>query len=191
MSDEQGRQRSDTSQARRPTRDETGLALAHVWAKRGTCARRQVGCVLFDIDGYQLSAGYNGPPSGELHCIDHPCDGAAFRSGFGLDECEAIHAEVGAVARCADIRRVHTCYVTVSPCVSCVKILATTGALRIVFSEEYPQPEAKFRWLRRGADLTPNPYEWVQIPHLLPTEKIERSDLETATMNRPMRGDPA
>lgn len=141
----------------RPSRDETGLALAHVWALRGTCARRQVGCVLFDADGYALSAGYNGPAAGEPHCVDHPCRGTALASGTGLDECEALHAEWGAVARCADIRRIYTCYVTASPCVTCVKILAGTGCRRIVFTEDYPHQAARLMWLSRLG------CEWVRM----------------------------
>ncbi len=143
----------------RPTRDETGLALARVWAARGTCARRKVGCVLFDADGYQLSAGYNGPASGEIHCVDHPCPGIGLPSGTELRKCEAIHAEMNAIARCADVRRIHTCYVTSSPCEDCVKSLMGTGCRRIVFAEEYPHPEAKARWLRNGAAAR----EWMQL----------------------------
>lgn len=138
----------------RPTRDETGLELAAVWAKRGTCARRKVGCVLFDADGYELSTGYNGPASGEPHCIDEPCRGVAFAPGEGLDECEALHAEWGAIARCPDIRRIHTCYVTASPCVTCVKMLLGTGCRRIVFVDEYPQPRARSLWERAGREWT-------------------------------------
>lgn len=141
----------------RPTRDETGLALAHVWAQRATCARRKVGCVLFDADGYQLSAGYNGPAAGEPHCVDHPCPGAGLPSGTGLDECEALHAEWNAVARCADVRLIHTCYVTSSPCVACAKILLGTGCRRVVFAEAYPQPRAELIWRNAGR-------EWVQLP---------------------------
>lgn len=140
----------------RPSRDETGIALARVWAQRGTCVRRQVGCVLFDADGYQLSAGYNGPAAGEPHCVDHPCPGADFASGTGLDECVALHAEWGAIARCADIRRIHTCYVTSSPCVTCVKMLLGTGCQRIVFVELYPHPEAERMWVNNGR-------VWVQL----------------------------
>lgn len=144
------------SRSVRPTRDETGLALARIWAERGTCARRQVGCVLFDADGYQLASGYNGPEAGAPHCIDEPCPGVAYRSGAGLDECVAIHAEQNALMSCADVRLIHTCYVTVSPCVACVKLLLGTGCRRIVFGEEYPHPEACRRWLAAGR-------EWVQL----------------------------
>jgi dCMP deaminase len=147
----------------RPARDDTGIELASVWAERGTCARRRVGCVLFDADGYQLASGYNGPHAGAAHCTEHPCRGAGLPSGTGLDECEALHAEWNALARCADVRAIHTCYVTASPCVTCVKMLLGTGCRRIVFVEEYPHLEAKTRWLQAGR-------EWVQ------TTRRQRAD---------------
>jgi deoxycytidylate deaminase len=46
------------------------LEIAHVVAKRGSCARRKVGCVLVSEDWKILSTGYNGPPSGLPNCID-------------------------------------------------------------------------------------------------------------------------
>lgn len=135
----------------RITRDELGLELAAVWAKRGTCARRRVGCVLVDADGYQLSAGYNGPASGEAHCTEHPCPGAGLPSGTGLDKCEAIHAEANALLRCPDVRLIHTAYVTASPCVHCVKLLMNTGCRLIVFSERYAHDDtARTLWTKNA-----------------------------------------
>lgn len=141
----------------RISRDELGLELAAVWAKRATCARRKVGCVLVDADGHELSTGYNGPASGQAHCTETPCPGVAFKSGEGLDSCEAIHAEQNAIAFCPDPRRVHTCYTTVSPCVSCLKLLLNTSCRRLVFAEEYPHSSAKELWLRAGR-------EWLYMP---------------------------
>jgi len=152
----------------RPTRDETGLALALVWAKRGTCARRRVGCVLFDADGYQLAAGYNGPAADEPHCVDRPCPGASLPSGTGLEACQALHAEWNALQRCPDVRLIHTCYVTSSPCVTCTKMLMNTGCHRIVFAERYAHDEKAAELWRRYRPSR----EWIHLPHLLPTEKL-------------------
>lgn len=126
-------------------KDQHGLLLAHVWALRGTCHRRQVGCVLFDRDGYQLASGYNGRSSGQPHCnaaASFRCEGADLPSGQGLDLCEAIHAEANALLRCADVRQIWTAFVTHSPCVHCVKLLMNTGCRRIVFSEPYAHDAA-------------------------------------------------
>lgn len=143
----------------RPSRDEVYLVMALVIAARGTCARRKVGCVFVDADGFVLSMGYNGVASGRTHCTDVPCPGAHHASGQGLDTCEAIHAEQNAILRLPDPRRLHTAYVTVSPCVSCVKLLLGTSCQRIVFAEQYPHSDAEAWWRSAGR-------EWVAMPEL-------------------------
>jgi dCMP deaminase len=140
---------------KRISRDVLGLRLAENWALRGTCHRRQVGCVLFDINGVELSSGYNGPAAGEPHCVDIPCPGANCPSGTGLELCEAIHAEANALLKCPDVRRVHVCYVTHSPCLHCVKLLLNTSCQRIVFNEPYAHDAAaRGLWVRSGTSRT-------------------------------------
>lgn len=132
----------------RPSREDVNLYVARARARRGTCVRRKVGCVLVDKDDRTLSTGYNGPPAGARHCIDVPCPGATAPSGTGLDACEAIHAEANALLYCPDVRQIDTCYCTTSPCVSCVKLLLGTACQTIVFIDEYPHPEAEMMWRR-------------------------------------------
>lgn len=152
----------------RLTRDEWAMAVVRETAKRATCMRRQVGCVLMDKDGHILSTGYNGVAAGRPHCnefipfidesttgcnlkysqptkdeiikLNYPnaCGGAISRSGTNLDACEAIHAEQNALLRCRDIREIHTAYISCSPCMTCAKLLSNTGCKRIVFGELYP-----------------------------------------------------
>ena len=149
----------------RPDRDQTGLALALIWGRRGTCARRKVGCVLFDVEGFQIGEGYNGPAAGEPHCIDHLCPGAQLPSGTGLDACEALHAEWNALSRCRDVRSIHTCYVSSSPCMTCCKMLMNTGCTRIVFAERYAHDQpARDLWRRSRPGR-----EWIHLPMELPT----------------------
>ena len=132
-------------------KDTLGLLLAQAWSLRGTCARRRVGCVLIDADGRPVGSGYNGPASGLPHCNASPCPGAGMKSGTGLSVCEAVHAEINALAYCPDPRRVHTIYVTASPCVDCVKVLMNTGGKRIVFAERYAHDErAEAMWIKSG-----------------------------------------
>lgn len=142
----------------RRSRDSIYLEMAHTLAKRGTCVRRQVGCILVDADGFVLSMGYNGVAAGRPHCSQgHPCPGAHARSGERLDACQALHAEQNAILRLPDPRKVDTAYVTVSPCISCVKLLLGTSCKRVVFSEEYPHTEARTWWEESGRD-------WVFLP---------------------------
>ena len=126
---------------------------------RSTCLRRHVGCVLLDKYGYVISTGYNGVAAGLPHCNEelqafgtfpHACGGAHSASGTDLDSCEAIHAEQNALLQCRDPHLIDTCYTTTSPCITCVKLLMNTSCGRIVFSEEYPQPQAKALWLKAG-----------------------------------------
>jgi dCMP deaminase len=118
--------------------DEAFMAVAWVMASRGTCVRRQVGCVLVDVDGHILSTGYNGAPKGALHCIESPCRGANEPSGTGLDKCEALHAEQNALIRCMRPNRVYSAYCTTLPCVHCFKMLANTNCQEIVYWDDYP-----------------------------------------------------
>jgi dCMP deaminase len=154
----------------RPSKDRTFLDIASSLAERGTCIRKQVGCVITDIHGYITSTGYNGVARGLPHCnekvfIPNPkliqpngswrdpehwertevpiypnkCAGAGHDSGQGLEICEAIHAEQNALLQCADVQKIHTVYVTVSPCRHCMKLIMNTSAKRVVFLSTYSQ----------------------------------------------------
>jgi len=141
----------------RPGHDEIGLQYAAVAAQRGTCLRRNVGCCLTNERNQVLATGYNGRASGLPHCKDtggqhdYACAGSKAASGTQLDACEAIHAEQNALLQCHDVYAIETCYVTVSPCVTCVKMLMNTSCGRIVFKEKYSHDEAaKALWTKTG-----------------------------------------
>jgi len=169
----------------RITRDEWAIQLALITAQRSTCCRRMVGAVLLNHAGHVLATGYNGVAAGLPHCNElgvrdtgrqffgreqklleldpkdprsypNACSGAFSASGTNLDGCEAIHAEQNALLQCKDVREIHTCYCTASPCVTCTKLLLNTGCARIVFVDEYPHPAARDLWTRAGR-------EWVQL----------------------------
>ena len=138
----------------RISRDEMYLQMCESLAERSTCPRRKVGCILVDKHGRILSTGYNGVASGRPHCNEgHPCPGADFASGEGLDKCEAIHAEQNAVLLLHDPWMVETVYLTVSPCLSCIKLLLGTSAKRIVCRGIYAHAQALTWWHRAGREL--------------------------------------
>ncbi len=154
---------------KRPSKDAVGMAVAMAWASRTTCLRRAVGCLLVDEYGRTLSTGHNGVPAGKAHCNEvmlhhtktskgpvpytpYACPGARAESGTNLDGCHAIHAEQNALMFCPDVTKIHTAYVTTSPCIQCVKMLLNTGCQRIVFSEEYPHSESKALWESAGRE---------------------------------------
>jgi dCMP deaminase len=132
----------------RISKDEIYLTNALSTARRATCIRRQVGCILVDRHGDEISSGFNGPPRGFAHCTDHPCPGATAARGTGLEACEAIHAEQNALLQCRDVYSIDTVYCTDSPCVTCTKLLLNTSAVRIVYLREYPHPVSRELWTR-------------------------------------------
>jgi dCMP deaminase len=142
------------SMSLRPDRDQYFLAMAMLASSRSTCARAARGCVLVSEEGHVLATGYNGVGPGETHCLqDGPqCEGAVgLRSGEGLDLCEATHAEANALVQCSDPRRIATCYSTVSPCMSCMKLLKATGCRTLVFLAPYADwDRVRVSWERAG-----------------------------------------
>lgn len=113
----------------RPTLNETMFEIAQAWAKRGTCAKRQVGAVIIDATGHVLSSGYNGQPRGFKHCtIDNPC--VAFHNHDM--SCVAIHAEINALIRCPDVNKAFAIYVTTKPCEKCMLAIQNT-AIELVY----------------------------------------------------------
>ena len=158
----------------RPGHEEWALRLAEVVAQRATCLRRSVGCVLTNERNQVVATGYNGRAAGLKHCNDwgtssqngrtypHACAGARAASGTQLDACEAIHAEQNALLQCGDVYSIASCYVTVSPCVTCVKLLMNTGCKRIIFRERYAHDEAA-RLLWAGQEYRDG-RQWLHLP---------------------------
>lgn len=152
----------------RLTKDEWAMKLALITSKRSTCARREVGCVLLNFRGHVLSTGYNGVAVGLPHCNEmtdgqtlHRCSGADSQSGTNLDGCQAIHAEQNALLQCHDVHNIHTCYVTTSPCLTCVKLLLNTSCEQIIFMDQYSQ-DSRQLWLAAGRG-------WRQLTCCIPT----------------------
>ena len=118
------------------------LKMANLASERATCKRRKVGCILVNSKKHVIATGYNGVAASQEHCIDNPCKGADFKSGEGLDVCNAIHAEQNALLQCKDVYDIETIYCTVSPCIHCIKLLLNTSVKHVVFGEKYTDCEA-------------------------------------------------
>lgn len=132
----------------RHSHDEYFLHICDVVSSRSTCRRRAVGCVLVDSSSHIISTGYNGVPKKAIHCTSTPCDGVRHSKGEGLDDCQSIHAEANAIAH-AFSRDIVTGYITVSPCMSCIKLLLATKCRRIVFREIYSKKALAY-WSQNG-----------------------------------------
>ena len=122
----------------RPHIDNYFLQMAELVAQRSTCRRRQVGCVLVDSDSHVVATGYNGVPTNFTHCLDVPCEGATAPSGESLEKCLAVHAEQNAFLQLRSNDWL-TAYLTVTPCITCAKMLANSRVKRIVANCEYVQ----------------------------------------------------
>jgi len=142
----------------RPDWDTYFMNMVEVVASRGSCLRRKVGAIVVDHRNVVLATGYNGKAAGIPNCEDSPCEGATAPSGTSLDKCEAIHAECQCLIYCADTTRIHTLYVSCSPCINCVKMFLQTGCMRICFKETYPHSDSGRLWVNSKGGR-----EWVQL----------------------------
>lgn len=148
----------------RISRDAWAIQLATYTAKRSTCRRRSVGCLLLNEKGHIIATGYNGTPMKFNHCVDSPqCPSAFAESGTSLDGCYAVHAEQNALLQCKDVWDIDTAYVTAAPCITCTKLLLNTSCNRIVFLEDYP---TSGRVLWEGMGRT-----WEKFNDVLPREE--------------------
>ncbi len=110
-------------------------------ARRSTCLRRQVGALLVK-DKNILATGYNGAPSGIVHCLDAGClrEKLGIPSGERHELCRGLHAEQNAIIQAAkhgtNIENA-TLYCTTMPCIICSKMIINAGISRIVYAEGY------------------------------------------------------
>ena len=120
----------------RLTIDEYYLEILKLVAERTTCIRRAVGAIITTEKGQVLSTGYNGVPSGMVHCVNQPCEGAMDESGQ-TDRCQAVHAEQNALLQCRSLEMASTLYVTCTPCFTCAKMIANTSIRKVVAIHAY------------------------------------------------------
>lgn len=105
-----------------------------------TCARLAVGALITTLDGYILSTGYNGVPSGMAHCN--------LMNKLGVTPCNCIHAEQNAIIRCSESWRTpKICYVTAFPCLSCAKLLAGINVKKIFYIDDYREQNRSMTFL--------------------------------------------
>jgi dCMP deaminase len=132
----------------RPTFDEVFMEISHIWSKRSTCLRRQVGAVIAK-DGQQLTAGYNGAPRGVPHCAQM---GGCLRakmnipSGQRHEICRGTHAEQNAITQAAKFGiniQGSTLYCNTFPCVICTKMILNAGISKVVYDSDYDDALSK------------------------------------------------
>jgi dCMP deaminase len=124
----------------KPAFDDIFMNLALDLAKRSHCIKAQVGAVLTK-DTRIISIGYNGPPAGTHNCdLEFPQEGCP-RDSKG--SCSlALHAEQNAILYAAKNGagvEGATIYVTLSPCISCARIIYSMKIKKVVFYNSYAQ----------------------------------------------------
>ena len=135
----------------RINKDKCYMDMASALAQRSTCLDKQVGCIIINSNNEIIASGYNGAPRGQVHCID---TGICLVEKFSSkDFCPSTHAEQNALLQCRVPEQIHTIYVTLSPCVNCIRIINNTPCKRIVFITKHAHPEIRRMW--KG--------EWVQL----------------------------
>ncbi len=121
-----------------PAFDDIFMELAYNLAKRSHCVRRQVGAVL-TRDTRIISIGYNGPPSGTHNCDQEYGDAGCPKDSKG--SCSlALHAETNAIlyaVKNGSAIEGSTLYVTLSPCISCARIIYTMKIKKVIFLNSY------------------------------------------------------
>ncbi len=129
----------------RPTWDEYFLMLAKLAATRSTCIAFPVGAVI--VKNKQVVAtGYNGAPSGSAHCTSQ---GYCYP---GLTSCDAskklpsraVHAEANAIAQAAKYgisTDGASIYVTLEPCLSCLKLVISAGIKEVFYETPFNSRE--------------------------------------------------
>ena len=133
----------------RPSREHALMETAYIWARRSTCSRLSVGCVIHR-SGRILVQGYNGAPSGLRHC-DHTCNCMPTQfegmKPLHASVCRsqqpctrAVHAEQNAIAFAArwgvGLEGAEL-FCTNQPCLSCAQSIINAGISKVWFHEPY------------------------------------------------------
>ena len=110
------------------------MKSAFNYAECSTAERLKVGCVVVKDDRI-ISIGYNGMPSGWTNvCEDH-----RFQT-----KPEVLHAEENALtklARSNESGEGSTAFITHVPCLSCAKLLYSSGIVEVYYKPPYKNSE--------------------------------------------------
>ena len=107
-------------------------------AKRSSCVKAQQAALLIK-DNRVISFGYNGPPAGTLNCLEDGGEDVCGKDSNG--SCFlGVHAEqnaIGYAARNGINTEGCTIYCTMTPCISCAKLVVAAGIKEFYYIDEY------------------------------------------------------
>jgi dCMP deaminase len=129
------------NQSIRPDWDTYFMQIAHVVKTRANCSRRHVAAVIVK-DQRIIATGYNGTPRGVRNCFEGGCARCASDapSGTALGECICCHAEENAITQAAyhgTSVKGGVMYVTISPCLTCARMIINAGIREVVYDGDY------------------------------------------------------
>lgn len=110
------------------------MKIAKQAAKRSTCDRANVGCLIVNKRHRIVATGYNGSVGVSEHCDDI---GHTMRDGHCI---ATVHAEINALTDCCyEGKSTKDCiaYVTHFPCINCTKALIQAGITEIYYENDY------------------------------------------------------
>ena len=107
-------------------------------AKRSSCVKAQQAALLIK-DNRIISFGYNGPPAGTLNCLEDGGEDVCGKDSNG--SCFlGVHAEqnaIGYAARNGIDTEGCIIYCTMTPCISCAKLVVAAGIKEFYYLTEY------------------------------------------------------
>ncbi len=118
------------------------IDLLKLLESQARCIKRPIAAVIVNTQGSILGLGANGAAEGVESCV---CTGVCLRSeaksGYELDNCVSLHAEIAALSDAQKLGlSVVGCavYCTARPCIHCLKSLIGAGICTIKYIQEYP-----------------------------------------------------
>ena len=127
--------------------DDYFMNIAREVARRSQCIKRQIGALIV-VENRIITTGYNGTPRGVTDCCDGGCARCANKdvvSGTLLDTCWCNHAEENTILNAAyhgTSTKAGILYTTLSPCLTCAKMIINAGIKEVIYWAEYPQQSA-------------------------------------------------
>ena len=109
----------------------TFLSIAEQLSNLSTCKRLKVGAVITDENFQVLSMGYNGRAKDAKHCSQAP--------ETMPGECDCIHRQQNRIIFGGHYQHVKNkkIFTTVSPCLSCRRMLNQFGVKEVYYLKEY------------------------------------------------------
>lgn len=126
--------------------DQAYMRMAAEWAQLSHCVRKQVGALIVK-DRMIIADGFNGTPTG----FPNVCENEEGETNWYV-----LHAEANAITKLARSNNSAvgaTLYITMSPCRECAKLIHQAGISRVVYRDEYKDPQGLEFLKQAGVEL--------------------------------------